>query len=300
MPCRRGSAQLRRSRNRRGPAALRLLQEVARPELLTGRATSSPTAQATSSPRPEATPPPAIGPRIRAFVDLHCHTSASFDSLARPAAVARAAAARGLTHLAITDHERIDGALSARAAAPDGLTIIVGEEIRTRDGDLIGLFLDRAIPPGLSAEETIAAVREQGGVVGMPHPFDRLRGSLARGQADDRLATLAGSVDFIEAWNARLLLGNGNARAAALAFAAGVPGVAVSDAHTVIEVGVASTILDGDPSTPEGLRDALAGDLVLRLGRASAYVRLFTPAAKLVQRLRRHGRIRATGASSAR
>jgi predicted metal-dependent phosphoesterase TrpH len=235
----------------------------------------------------------------RAFVDLHCHTSASFDSLARPAAVARAAAARGLTHLAITDHERIDGALEARAAAPEGLTIIVGEEIRTVDGDLIALFLDRAIPPGLSAEATIAAVREQGGLVGIPHPFDRLRGSLARGQANDRLAALAGSVDFIEAWNARLMFGDGNARGAALALAAGVPGVAVSDAHTVLEVGVASTILVGDPSTPDGLRAALAGDVVLRLGRASAYVRLMTPAAKLVHRLRRQGRIRATGPSGA-
>jgi len=234
----------------------------------------------------------------RAFVDLHCHTSASFDSLARPAAVARAAAARGLTHLAITDHERIDGALEARSAAPEGLTIIVGEEIRTLDGDLIALFLDRAIPPGLSAEATIAAVREQGGLVGIPHPFDRLRGSLARGKADDRLGALAGSVDFIEAWNARLMFGDGNARAAALARAAGMPGVAVSDAHSVLEVGVASTILQGDPSTPQGLRDALAGEVVLRLGRASAYVRLITPAAKLVHRLRGHGRIRAAGPSS--
>jgi len=261
-------------------------------------------AGAASGPLAEATGARAGMPAERAFVDLHCHTSASFDSLARPAAVARAAAARGLTHLAITDHERIDGALEARAAAPAGLTIIIGEEIRTLDGDLIALFLDRAIPPGLSVGATIAAVREQGGLVGIPHPFDRLRGSLARGKTDDRLAALAGSVDFIEAWNARLMFGDGNARGAALALAAGVPGVAVSDAHSVLEVGVASTILSGDPSTPEGLREALAGDVVLRLGRASAYVRLITPAAKLVHRLRGHGRIRAagpsTGASSAR
>jgi predicted metal-dependent phosphoesterase TrpH len=240
----------------------------------------------------------ATAPAERVFVDLHCHTSASFDSLARPASVARAAAARGLTHLAITDHERIDGALQARAAAPAGLTVIVGEEIRTLDGDLIALFLDRAIPPGLSAEATIAAVREQGGLVGIPHPFDRLRGSLARGKDEDRLAALAGSVDFIEAWNARLMFGDGNARGAALALAADVPGVAVSDAHSVLEVGVASTILSGDPSTPEGLREALAGEVVLRLGRASAYVRLITPAAKLVHRLRGHGRIRAGGPST--
>ncbi|HEU0242817.1 MAG TPA: PHP domain-containing protein, partial [Candidatus Limnocylindrales bacterium] len=73
----------------------------------------------------------------RSFIDLHCHTNASFDSLSDPAKVVRAAATRGLTHLAITDHDRIDGALRARDAAPAGLTVIVGEEIRTADGDLI-------------------------------------------------------------------------------------------------------------------------------------------------------------------
>ncbi len=90
---------------------------------------------------------------------------------------------RGLTHLAITDHDRIDVAQEARALAPDGLTVIVGEEVKTRDGDLICVFLEQAIPPGLSAMETIAAAREQGGLVGIPHPFDRMRGSLLRDAA---------------------------------------------------------------------------------------------------------------------
>jgi predicted metal-dependent phosphoesterase TrpH len=76
----------------------------------------------------------------RVFIDLHCHTSASFDSLSDPVKVARAAAARGLTHLIVTDHDRIDGALRARDAAPDGLTVIVGEEVRTADGDLIAAW----------------------------------------------------------------------------------------------------------------------------------------------------------------
>ena len=91
----------------------------------------------------------------------------------------RAAAARGLTHLAITDHDRIDGALGRGRRAPAGLTIIVGEEVKTADGDLI-CVLPRAgrSPPGLSAAETIAEARAQGGLVGIPHPFDRMRGSL--------------------------------------------------------------------------------------------------------------------------
>jgi predicted metal-dependent phosphoesterase TrpH len=206
----------------------------------------------------------------------------------------RTAAARGLTHLAITDHDRIDGALEARvraAAEAPNLTVIVGQEIRTTAGDLIGLFLGEAIPPGLTPEHAIAAVRAQGGLVGIAHPFDRFRGSVGRGEGA-ALAVLAGTVDWIEAWNARLMLGDGNARAAELALHAGIPGVAVSDAHTTMELGVASTIVGGDPSTPDGLRAALARPMELVTGRASAYVRLIAPAAKLVQRARGRGRVR--------
>lgn len=220
--------------------------------------------------------PPGPG---RAFIDLHCHTSASFDSLASPASIVRAAAARGLTHLAITDHGTIDGALAAQAAAPEGLTVLVGEEIRTLEGDLIAVFLSRAIPQGLPAAEAVAAIRDQAGLVGIPHPFDRLRGSMGR---HDALIELSGSVDWIEAWNARLIVGDGNVRAAELAASVGLPGVAVSDAHTTVEVGVASTIVAGDPSTPDGLRAALRGERRLMTGRASLYTRLVTPAAKLV------------------
>jgi predicted metal-dependent phosphoesterase TrpH len=224
---------------------------------------------------------------MAAFVDLHSHTSRSFDSLAQPRDQVRAAAARGLTHLAVTDHDRIDGALEARAAAPAGLTVIVGEEVRTADGDLIALFLERAVPPGRPATETIAAVREQGGLVGIPHPFDRFRSSLLRAAG---LSRLAGHVDWVEAWNARLV-GAGNERAAAFALEHGLPGVAVSDAHTTAEIGVAQTVLEGDPSTPAGLLAALAtADLLT--GRASYFVRLVTPTAKLVQRVRGNGRVR--------
>jgi predicted metal-dependent phosphoesterase TrpH len=228
----------------------------------------------------------------RAFIDLHCHTSASFDSLASPRAVVRAAAARGLTHLAITDHDRIDGALEARDHAPDGLVVIVGEEIRTAEGDLIAAFIERAVPPGLPATEAIAAVREQGGLVGIPHPFDRFRGSLLR---DARMASLAPLVDWVEAYNARLL-GGGNDRAAAFAAATGLPGIAVSDAHSVLEVGVAYAALSGDPSTPAGLLAALSA-IELVPGRASVVVRALTPVAKLVQRARGNGRVGSTTTS---
>lgn len=223
----------------------------------------------------------------RAFIDLHCHTSASFDCLARPGDVVRAAAARGLTHLVVTDHDRIDGALAARAAAPAGLMVVVGEEVRTADGDLIAAYLEQAVPPGMSAVDTVAAVREQGGLVGIPHPFDRRRGSLLM---DARMAMLVPLVDWVEVHNARLV-GGGNERAATLAREHGVAGVAVSDAHSVLEVGVAYTELDGDPSTPAGLLAALDSAEIVP-GRASYVIRLWTPVARTVNRLRGNRRIR--------
>ncbi len=213
--------------------------------------------------------------RQRAFLDLHCHTAASFDSRSRPRDVVRAAFERGLTHLAITDHDRIEGALEAQTVAPPGLVVIVGEEIRTAEGDLIGLFLSAPVPPGLPAREAIAAVRDQGGLVGLPHPFDRWRGSLGR-QA--WLRDLVPLVDWIEVHNARALF-RANARAAAFAAEHDLPGVAVSDAHTLLEVAVASTIVDGDPSTPDGLRAALRSARLVT-GRGSLVARLATPIAK--------------------
>jgi predicted metal-dependent phosphoesterase TrpH len=229
----------------------------------------------------------------RAFVDLHCHTSASFDCLARPGSVVRAAAERGLTHLAITDHDRIDGALRARDAAPPGLTVIVGEEVRTADGDLIALFLDRPVAPHRPVAETIADVREQGGLVGIPHPFDRFRGSMLK---DPRLEAMAPLVDWVEAHNARVVGGQRNEQAAAFAAVHGLPGVAVSDAHSTLEVGVAYNVLEGDPSTPGGLLAALAAVELVR-GRATYFVRLWTPVAKGVNRVRGNGRRRPADAN---
>jgi predicted metal-dependent phosphoesterase TrpH len=231
-----------------------------------------------------------------AFVDLHCHTSASFDSLADPLKVVRTARARGITHLAITDHDRIDGALRARAAAMPGITVIVGEEVKTTGGDLICLFLEEAIPPGLAPAEAIARARAQGGLVGIPHPFDSHRGSM--GKAADEIGALVGLVDWVEAYNARVVGGKGNEKAAELARTAGIPGVAVSDAHSTLEVGMAATRLDGDPSTPAGLLAALATARIVP-GRASYYVRAITPFAKLVQRARGNGRVQPAGAAGA-
>jgi predicted metal-dependent phosphoesterase TrpH len=238
------------------------------------------------------------GDRRRSFADLHCHTNASFDSLASPAAVVAAAARRGLTHLAITDHDRVDGALAARTAAPPGLVVIVGEEIRSADGDLLGLFLREAVRPGMPVDETIAAIHEQGGLAGIPHPFDRLRASgLASRRSVEVLERMASLVDFVEVHNARIPFAGANERAARYARDHGLPGTASSDAHTVLEVGVAYTILDGPIEDAPGFMALLRGaDLVH--GRASLIIRGFMPVAKAVQRIRGNRRVRPGGGTA--
>ncbi len=228
----------------------------------------------------------------RSFADLHSHSSASFDSLSDPRKMIDKAVRLGLTHLAITDHERVDGAQRARGMAPPELQVIVGEEIKSRDGDIIGLFLEHAVPPGLSAAETAAAIREQGGLVGLPHPFDSHRnsGGSQAGEAEQKLEELATIVDYVEVHNARAYR-DANPLAGAFAQRHGLPGTASSDAHSITELGIASTVLPGTFTTAEELR-ALLPHAELVTGRASYYVRLWTPIAKLVNRARGNGRIR--------
>lgn len=225
-------------------------------------------------------------PGARSFLDLHCHSCYSFDSISRPADLVRAAQARGLTHLAVTDHDVIEGAQRARELAPAGLTVIVGEEILTREGDCLGLFLEQAVPPGLSLAETIAAIHEQGGLAGLPHPFDQLRRSsgLARGR-EEALEPILPELDFIEAFNARVVNPSANERAAELGAKYGIARVASSDAHHVSEVAVACTIVPGRVGTPAGLREALPGGTLLT-GRASYYLRGLTWAVKIGKRAR--------------
>jgi predicted metal-dependent phosphoesterase TrpH len=232
----------------------------------------------------------AGGRPVRSFVDLHAHSSGSFDSVADPRRMVERAIAIGLTHLAITDHERIDGAQRAVDAAGERLSVIVGEEVRSRDGDLLGLFLERAVPPGLSAAETAAAIHEQGGLVGLPHPFDGFRASGGNKAAgEEALERLADLVDYVETHNARAYR-DANPRAAAFAARHQLPGVASSDAHSVMEVGIASTRLTGSFSTAAELRALLPSAQPLP-GRATYFVRLWTPLAKVAQRARGNRRI---------
>jgi len=143
---------------------------------------------------------------------------------------------RGINVLAITDHNVFDGALEMESIAP--FTIIPSEEIKTAEGEIIAYFVRRHIPRGLSAEETARLVREQGGVINIPHPFDSLRGSRLRTDALEQLVS-EGLVDMIEGLNARTTRPEDNAAAYEFAEKHGLPVAAGSDAHTYGEIGAA-------------------------------------------------------------
>jgi predicted metal-dependent phosphoesterase TrpH len=210
---------------------------------------------------------------MRCVVDLHCHSSASFDSRVEPAELVRVAAAAGLTHLAITDHDRLEGALRARDVAPDKLTIIIGQEIRSTSGDLIALFVESPIESGLSVEESVAEIRVQHGLVGLPHGFDPYRPSIGVDRVlPDDLRRLADLVDYVEIHNGRVTDQRANGRAAEFAKSLEIPGVAVSDAHTVAEVGTCAVVLEGHIDSAQTLREALAHPVGLIVREASRHV----------------------------
>ncbi len=192
--------------------------------------------------------------RIR--VDMHTHCEASPDSLTPVRVQAARIKETGLDVVFATDHDTVGGALRLRELA-DGYRLIVGEEITSADGDIVGLFLERAVSPGLSGEETIARIREQSGLVCIPHPFSRNRNHRIRRAALERLWPLA---DCIETFNAREAFAADNERAAAFAAEHGIPAALGSDAHTPWELGRVHLEMD-DFSDPQGFLASLRGGI---------------------------------------
>jgi predicted metal-dependent phosphoesterase TrpH len=165
--------------------------------------------------------------------DLHVHTRYSPDSISSPEQIVQRCLDIGINCLAITDHNSIAGALETKKIAP--FKVIIGEEILTNSGEIIGYFLSEVIPAHLSPEETVKRIKAQGGLACIPHPCDSLRPqSRLQRRALERIMP---QVDLIEVFNSRTLLPWDLACARQLAQKHGLPGTAGSDAHVVQEVG---------------------------------------------------------------
>jgi len=215
--------------------------------------------------------------------DLHVHTCYSPDSLTPLEGIIEAARRCGLDRVAVTDHNRLEGALRLREMAPE--LVIVGEEIRTTEGELLCFFLEEEVPAGLSPEETIARVRDQGGIVGISHPMDQIRREAMGKRA---LTRLRGQLDCVEVFNARCLLAAHNRRAAAWAAELGLPGTAGSDAHHVVEIGRAYVEIPPFTGRDDFLAKLAQGEIHGRLN--PVWVHLFSTWAKIRKRLPSRGR----------
>jgi glycosyltransferase involved in cell wall biosynthesis len=203
---------------------------------------------------------PAVRKRLasRPFihVDLHMHTDHSHDCATPVESLLDTAASVGLGAIAVTDHNEISGALEARERTNGRVKVIVGEEVKTADqGEVIGLFIEEKIPRGMTLEQTIAEIRRQGGLVYVPHPFDRMHSV----PDYEHLLGVVGDIDAIEVFNPRVAFSAFNEEAARFAAKYRIVAGAGSDSHVVQGLGsvkIRMRDFDGPDEFLESLRDA--------------------------------------------
>ncbi len=214
-------------------------------------------------------------------VDLHVHTCYSPDSHASLEAIIRQCQKRRIDCIAITDHGTVDGALAMKKLAP--LEVIVSEEVMSSQGEIIGYFLKETIPNGLPPEEVMDHIKEQGGLVCLPHPFDGMgRHPLAQAAREH----LISEIDIIEVFNARSLSAKCGRMAREFAERHGLLASAGSDAHAPRHVGnvyVEMPAFDG----PSEFKQALSQGQVL--GHKTGFIDHFlTTLSTVPKRLRNH------------
>jgi predicted metal-dependent phosphoesterase TrpH len=224
-----------------------------------------------------------LGDRPLIVADLHMHTAWSHDCSIDPSELVDYAQAQGLGAIAVTDHNVFGGALeTVDYASGRELVVIPGEEVKTDgQGEVIGLFLEREIPRGLGFDETIAAIREQGGLVYVPHPFDRLHAipdprTLHRHLAD---------IDVLEVYNARLLLEAYNDEALRFARKYNLTMGAGSDAHVLQGVGTGALRMRAFRD-PEEFIVSLRHAEVLRRPKSLAYLQSLKWVAQVKEKVR--------------
>jgi len=231
-------------------------------------------------PRREAEP---LAGRDWILCDLHMHTSWSHDCRVEPGELVAHAEAAGLDAIAVTDHNAFGGALEALALARGRpLTVIPGEEIKTGgDGEVIGLFLAEEVPAGMSFADTVSAIRSQGGLVYVPHPFDRLHSI----PDPATLARHLGEIDVLEVYNARLLFEVYNDEALRFARKYNLLMGAGSDAHVLQGLGTGALRMRRFKG-PEEFLLSLRTAQILRRPKSLAYLQSLKWVAQVKEKVR--------------
>jgi hypothetical protein len=164
--------------------------------------------------------------------DFHIHTKYSMDCHNELEDIIKRCQKLGINCIAIADHDAVEGGLDMQKIAP--FKVIVAEEVLTFSGEVMGMFLKERIASGIPLEKAIAAIKEQGGLVSIPHPFDPMRGLRLNSEEFKKLAP---QIDIIEVFNARVLAKPTNTKAENFAREHNLPGTAGSDAHSIGEIG---------------------------------------------------------------
>lgn len=206
--------------------------------------------------------------------DFHVHTAYSMDCDTSPEEVIERCQQSGINCIAVADHGTAEGALKMQSLAP--FPVIIAEEILTPHGEIMGMFLKEGIPSGLSIEDAISRIKDQEGLVCIPHPFDPFRGLRLNSQ---RLEELAEQIDIIEVFNARSPFSRPFTKARAFAEKYDLPKTAGSDAHTPREIGETYVEMPEFNGRDEFLQALRKGKI--HIHRASPLVHIDSTLAKL-------------------
>jgi predicted metal-dependent phosphoesterase TrpH len=218
--------------------------------------------------------------------DLHIHTQYSMDCQTPLEKIIKRCQELGISCIAIADHGTTEGALKMQQLAPPSLKIIVAEEILTTQGEIMGMFLKETIPSGkgITPEEAVKRIREQDGLVNIPHPFETIRGSALKDKVIDEIAK---DIDLMEVLNSRSPFPANSNKARIFAEKHGIPGSAGSDAHTVNEIGNAYIEIPEFNGKDEFLKALAQGKIQGK--RSGMFVHLFSVWAKVKGKLRSRG-----------
>ena len=206
--------------------------------------------------------------------DLHIHTEYSMDCSTPLDKIIARCLELGINCIAVADHGTAKGALKMQAIAP--FPVIVAEEILTPYGEIMGMFLKETIPSPIPVDEAIARIREQGGLVNIPHPFETIRGSALKSQVMEEIAD---QIDLVEVLNSRSPMKANSEKALAFAERHGLARGAGSDAHTTFEIGHAYVEMPEFNNPEEFLRSLAQGKI--RGRRSGPAVKIFSTWAKI-------------------
>ncbi len=208
-------------------------------------------------------------------VDLHIHTIYSKDGFITPRGLIDRCKKKRIDCVAICDHNTIQGALQFKDEV--FLKIIVGEEIDTREGEIIGLFLKEEISSGLSLVETVKRIKDQNGLVYVPHPFDTFRKASISVNALNQIFSY---IDIVEVFNSRSLFSKSNKKALQFGKKNGFVLAVGSDAHTRYEIGNSYLDMEDFDTKEDFLENLKNAKLVTK--RTSIFIRIWIKFLKIL------------------